>query len=52
MSFLIGWTIDHILISIDNQRILNSVNVRDFFFWGGGGLGCIYLQFTNLNEVG
>lgn len=42
MSFLIGWTIDHILISIDNQRILNSVNVRDFFFGGGGWFG-LYL---------
>lgn len=44
--FLIGWTTNHISISIDNWTIIKSVNVRSIWVFRG-----LYL-FTNLNEVG
>lgn len=42
MVFLIGWTTNHISISIDNWTIIKSVNVRSIGFLGG----CIYLQIS------
>lgn len=40
--FLIGWTTNHISISIDNWTIIKSVNVRSIGFL----VGCIYLQIS------
>lgn len=42
MVFLIGWTTNHISISIDNWTIIKSVNIRSIGFLGG----CIYLQIS------
>lgn len=39
---MIGWTTNHISISIDNCTIIKSVNVRSIGFLGG----CIYLQIS------